>query len=151
MVAELAAARSLISNDLFNTLVTRIVKDENLCDRSLAERIMDQALAFLATCATNDGEPLAPSRLVDAGWHTFVLFTRDYTAFCDRVAGRFLHHEPTDSGTVDTSAASMMRLRTITAIERAGYAVDVELWPDAVADCNQCYQGCTDSPRKGGR
>lgn len=31
---------------------------------------------------------------VDELWHTFVIFTRDYAAFCDKVAGQFLHHIP---------------------------------------------------------
>src|ERR1700733_4373725 len=31
---------------------------------------------------------------VDEFWHTFLLFTREYSRFCAVVAGRFLHHEP---------------------------------------------------------
>jgi len=31
---------------------------------------------------------------VDELWHTFVIFTREYAAFCDRVAGQFMHHVP---------------------------------------------------------
>ncbi|WP_263399755.1 glycine-rich domain-containing protein [Saccharopolyspora pogona] len=38
---------------------------------------MDQALAFLAVSADHVGEPLAPTPVVDIGWHTFVLYTRD--------------------------------------------------------------------------
>jgi predicted methyltransferase len=33
---------------------------------------------------------------VDGLWHTFLLFTRLYARFCNRVAGRFLHHTPAD-------------------------------------------------------
>ena len=29
-------------------------------------------------------------------WHTFLLFTHDYAAFCDRYIGYFLHHVPAD-------------------------------------------------------
>lgn len=138
--------RSLIPDELFVRLVDRITHDEWL-DRSLAERIMDQALAFLGACATNNGEPLGPSRKVDVGWHTFVLYTRDYAEFCDRVAGRFLHHVPTDSDKISADEAEVIRSRTIAAIERAGYVVDPDLWPSA-ADCHQCHAGCTDSPKK---
>ena len=35
---------------------------------------------------------------VDELWHTFVIFTREYAAFCDAVAGRFLHHVPEVEG-----------------------------------------------------
>jgi len=34
-------------------------------------------------------------RILDEMWHTFVLFTREYAAYCDRVYGEFLHHAPT--------------------------------------------------------
>jgi hypothetical protein len=33
-------------------------------------------------------------RILDEMWHTFVLFTREYHAYCRRVFGRFLHHAP---------------------------------------------------------
>lgn len=33
---------------------------------------------------------------IDRMWHTFLLFTRDYAAFCDRYFGAFLHHAPAD-------------------------------------------------------
>ena len=37
-----------------------------------------------------------PSQAVDVAWHEFILFTRGYRAFCDRVIGRFLHHTPAE-------------------------------------------------------
>jgi predicted methyltransferase len=33
---------------------------------------------------------------VDGLWHTFLLFTRLYARFCNRIAGQFLHHTPAD-------------------------------------------------------
>jgi hypothetical protein len=32
--------------------------------------------------------------VIDEMWHAFVLFTRDYAAFCDKHFGRFIHHAP---------------------------------------------------------
>ena len=34
---------------------------------------------------------------VDDLWHTFIIFTRMYLDFCSTVAGRFLHHTPTEA------------------------------------------------------
>jgi hypothetical protein len=48
--------RSLVSPELFRRLTDRIVESERL-ERDLAERIMDQALAFLLACAVNVGAP----------------------------------------------------------------------------------------------
>ncbi|MFC3450903.1 glycine-rich domain-containing protein [Amycolatopsis speibonae] len=143
--------RPLLSGALFERLAGRIIVEEKL-DRDLAERIVDQTLAFLAACARNTGARLAPSDLVDIGWHTFILHTRDYAEFCDRIAGRFLHHVPATDGDPDASgeAAHATLMRTVTAIEQAGYAVDPALWPAAKGNCNvncsQCKNGCSDDP-----
>jgi hypothetical protein len=41
------------------------------------------------------GKPLwMPSTRVDAVWHQFILFTRDYTKFCEEYHGQYLHHNP---------------------------------------------------------
>jgi hypothetical protein len=148
MTAVMAApsmGRSLVSDDLFSRLTARIVKDQKL-DRRLAERIMDQALAFLAACALNTDAPLSPGELVDIGWHTFILHTQDYAAFCDDVAGRFIHHVPTDDADTTAEPPSDMRPRTVDAIQTAGYRVDPELWAPPGADCNGCHTGCHHDP-----
>lgn len=151
--------RNLISTALFGRLVRRIVKDEQI-EQAMAERIMGQALAFLKACADNPGAGLSPSSAVDIGWHTFVLHTREYAAFCDRVAGRFIHHEPTDgdacghSKCVDTDCQSAVASEpvtssvadTVAAIRSSGLPVDKELWRANPADCSQCHAGCHDSP-----
>jgi hypothetical protein len=38
---------------------------------------------------------------VDDLWHTFIIFTNLYQDFCATVAGRFLHHTPTEAATGD--------------------------------------------------
>lgn len=39
-----------------------------------------------------------PSALVDAAWHQFVLFTRQYERFCRSCLGEFCHHVPAPIG-----------------------------------------------------
>jgi hypothetical protein len=39
-------------------------------------------------------EPLSPPEKIDTAWHYFILFTKDYAAFCNRFFGRFIHHQP---------------------------------------------------------
>ncbi|SCG01273.1 hypothetical protein GA0115255_116148, partial [Streptomyces sp. Ncost-T6T-2b] len=105
---------------------------------------------FLAASAALPGTELSPSKAVDVGWHTFILHTVDYAEFCERVAGRFIHHVPTeDAQTGEDSGAA--RQRTLDAITAAGYRIDHELWPDAakMGDCSQCHAGCSDSPNSG--
>jgi hypothetical protein len=135
----LVSGRSLIEERLFEVLVGRIVTDHGL-ERDTAERVMDQALAFLAASGQGIGNTLSPSSLVDIGWHVFLLYTREYTDFCSRTTGRYIHHVPDDSpfagpAEVQALTPAEARDRTITAIRKAGYAVDEPLWTLGALDC----------------
>lgn len=142
----LATGRDLVPPELFNKLAGRIHRNAHL-DYEFAERMVDQTLAFLAACSTFRGRKLAPSNLVDVGWHTFILDTAEYRKFCASGAfGRFIDHVPLDAPDEPTGeAAHKLLLATIESIREAGFVVDDELWPTA-AKCNQCHAGCVDSP-----
>lgn len=141
-----AAPRALIAPELFTRLTYRVMDDSG-ADHATAERITGQALAFLATCARcPEGSGLSPSRDVDYGWHAFILHTREYADFCDRVAGRFIHHEPDSPG--EPGARREAVSLTVRAMLEGGFTVDTNLWI-AGADCSQCHEGCHDSPKAG--
>ena len=38
---------------------------------------------------------------MDEMWHTFVLFTKEYAAYCEEKFGRFVHHVPTTKAEKD--------------------------------------------------
>ena len=41
------------------------------------------------------GESLSiPTKIVDLIWHAHILHTKDYIAFCNHVAGGYIHHTP---------------------------------------------------------
>jgi hypothetical protein len=55
-------------------------------------------------------KPLAmPSQVVDAAWHEFILFTRNYRDFCRKALGRFLHHTPAEAMRTPTEAQEGIR------------------------------------------
>ncbi|GLW29072.1 glycine-rich domain-containing protein [Actinoplanes regularis] len=136
--------RSLIPAGLFARLAERIAAEHPELAPGMPDRILDQALAFLGTCSVAT-EPVGPSEAVDIGWHTFILYTTEYAEFCNRVAGRFIHHVPNDDCAV--SPAQVRLGDVVEAITAAGYRVDEELWPvNTRVDCSQCYQGCSDTP-----
>jgi len=66
----------------------------------IAEDHLREMIRFLSlsATATQHGKYYGMTGAVDELWHTFVIFTRDYAAFCDAVAGRFLHHVPEIDG-----------------------------------------------------
>ncbi|SDT29790.1 hypothetical protein SAMN05216371_1812 [Streptomyces sp. TLI_053] len=155
---EQIRGRSLVDPALFERMATRIARDEGM-DLSLAERIVDQALAFLGACAVNPGAGLSPSSLVDIGWHAFILHTTDYAEFCRSLSGGFLHHVPSDGP--GKSAESVGLAATVAVVEASGYAVDSELWgmsadcsegsggdgsdTSGSGNCAQCHRGCHSS------
>jgi hypothetical protein len=89
----------------------------------------------------------SPSRLVDPGWHVFVLHTREYREFCRQIAGRFIDHVPTSDPPAQSGEHATVLRRTVAAILAAGYTVDTELWfSGGRADCTGCHNGCHDDP-----
>ncbi|MFE9043124.1 glycine-rich domain-containing protein [Streptomyces sp. NPDC007818] len=136
--------RTLLPREVWRALTTDLVRAYPGTSRVLAERIIGQTVAFLIAGTTTEA-PLRPSEPVDRGWHAFLLHTQAYQEFCDRHAGRFIHHHPDAPDMTGSDDATAARERTVAAIHAAGFDVDEGLWPDA-ADCTQCHAGCTDSP-----
>lgn len=139
--------RATITAELFGRLAYRVQEDEHT-DPDTAARIVGQALEFLRACALNPDARLTPSKAVDAGWHAFILHTADYAEFCDRIAGRFIHHRPAAPGEHDGGPEAIGE--TIAAMRAAGLTVDPDLWIAGAkcnGNCSQCYAGCADDPR----
>jgi hypothetical protein len=141
VITQPKTGRSLVTASVFGMLAERVARDEQV-DPELAVRIVDQALAFLGTCAVSD-IPLSPSAAVDPGWHAFILHTHDYAAFCERVAGRFIHHVPHDEDVVASREAAGRGAieRTMAKIRDAGFVLDDELWQSSGVQCSQCHDG----------
>lgn len=137
---------TLITPVLRDRLARRVEHDAGL-DPATAQKIIDQTVGFLGACAANPSARLAPSRLVDHGWHAFILHTAEYSEFCERVAGRFIHHRPTEPGGTEPGTCDLGA--TIAAIRDAGFDVDPDLWTRGAkcnGNCSQCYAGCADDP-----
>jgi hypothetical protein len=96
-----------------------------------AEDVFDETLKWLWLGAKVRSDGVGASfnlvvtpglRIIDEMWHTFLLFTRDYRAFCGEHFGSFLDHGPT---TVEEHAqAAVDRARKPEAF-MAGYAANL--------------------------
>jgi hypothetical protein len=146
VTTKLKTGKSLVDASIFGMLAERVARDEQIVPEQ-AVRVVDQALAFLATCAVS-GVRMSPSKAIDPGWHAFILHTNEYETFCQQVAGRFIHHVPADQSDSATRGAPARAAIEQTKAEmlKAGFVVDDELWQPPAADCSQCHSGCTDSP-----
>jgi hypothetical protein len=99
---------------------------------------------FLILCALNPFEPYAMRGPMDEIWHTFIIFTKDYTAFCEGIAGYYIHHAPMDVDH-DSPDVSKQHYEQFLADYEAvfGEAPPPSFWPrPQVASPGNCYPKC---------
>ena len=80
---------------------------DELGDRATALRALEGLDAWFIACLCADDRMIGmPSKIVDVAWHEFILRTREYTNFCQRAFGAYLHHTP--DSTMRISATSLL-------------------------------------------
>jgi hypothetical protein len=144
-------------------VVARLQQKLDLSDEAASQLFIDTR-KFLYLCGTYNGR-WVPSRDIDAGWHEFILFTREYNDFCFKHFGRFIHHSPTKIGEkTDPLSANRTKQAAIrvfgtlsknwTYYSRAGLPIDVaadvfHLNSVASVPCSE-NPGCNSDPGPGG-
>lgn len=127
--------------------VTATVLDNNPgMAHDMAGRIVNQALAFVATAARNPHADIAPSRVVDEGWHALILHTALYSRLCDRL-GAVVHHYPQRPDATRHDPDIMDRTTTLIAAE--GYVPDLDLWTHPGDTSIPVAAQCQHAPRCG--
>jgi len=121
----------VVSRKLWDRLTARIAREHEL-SLDDASRVFDQTLGFLRLVALVPHTTYSPSPMVDKGWHTLILYTEEYAALCQSLAGRFIHHVPLD-GPADPLANNVAR--TVLAMRLHGLHVDEDLWNGTLGDC----------------
>ena len=58
---------------------------------------------FLYIALYCEGLPSVPTSEVDEYWHQHILNTKRYAADCERLAGHFIHHNPSSGASVEES------------------------------------------------
>jgi hypothetical protein len=106
--------------------------DHNV-DEAEAQRRFEGLKQFLIVCALTPGYKVT-SDAIDSMWHTFLLFTKDYSEFCNRYLGRFINHEPFEVPSPESYLTTRARAR-----EMFG-GLDERLWP--VEAKLSCSSGC---------
>jgi hypothetical protein len=99
-----------------------------------AEQLFLDTKQFMYLCAKYPGG-LAPTKVIDEGWHNFILFTRDYRRFCLDFLGRFIHHEPIPPGTAKNG--ELVRKAVNLARSTFGDSLSKN-WSAEGADCDKC-------------
>jgi hypothetical protein len=117
--------RTLLTPHEFDSVVTVIMEVNRGMELAVAERIACEGIKFVTVAAEFPDQDIAPSRVVDEGWHALILNTAIYAALCERLGGGFIHHIP---GPNATHWDPPILDRTRDLIRQAGFTVDDELW-----------------------
>lgn len=68
---------------------------------------------------------------IDNIWHQFILFTKEYHAFCELFLGKYLHHSPATSGSPISRQMKENLVKRYTCL----FGEMPEIWNRAQADC----------------
>jgi hypothetical protein len=70
-----------------------------------AQQLFEDTKKWLWLCGTRPRSMrltvFGPMKLLDEMWHTFILFTREYTEYCMENFGFYVHHAPTTRAEAD--------------------------------------------------
>jgi len=116
-----------------NERVLRRYELDHDVNRNEARRRFEGLKQFLLVCAITPGYKVT-SDAIDSMWHTFLMFTKDYRAFCVDYLGRFINHEPFEVPSPESYLSTRAR-----ATELFG-DLDAELWPQNAKI--SCSSGC---------
>lgn len=99
--------------DFPSNVITRFKEDNPEFTTSDVEMIKVAFLEYIAVIIDSPGvEMEMPSKALDKFWHNFILFTKDYHAFCEQYVGRYIHHSPhvyTDDSPYDREQSARNR------------------------------------------
>ncbi|WP_344564426.1 hypothetical protein [Streptomyces axinellae] len=126
--------------DLYEREVRLLLRD-TVPVRSLAERILDNAIMYVMTSLERPDLHLGVGKTVDIGVHQLILDTPVYFALCRLYnEGRYKHHAPLIRRRGDGTV-----LRTADAIRANGFTPDEKLWASDGANCSPCDDKSPDS------
>ena len=129
-------ARELVRRE---PILLEKIQQATSSDPAQAKILLVETLRFLHLVAFYQRK-LTPSLAVDLAWHEFILFTRQYAAFCQTTFGRFIHHSP---GGKDQENHRNFE-RTIQLYQQAWGAPPAEVWGKLAvalyeeAQCGSC-------------
>jgi len=79
-----------------NPEVVKRIQSEFSLTTQEASALFEDTKLFLYL-STVSKQAISPTGNIDKGWHTFLMFTKDYAHFCYDCLGHFVHHVPFDS------------------------------------------------------
>jgi len=116
--------QKLLSEDL-SFVVKRLTLKDGIPEGN-AEKLKMEFLRFVVLRQQYLGT-IVPSKGVDMFWHAFILYTEEYTAFCERHLGKYMHHRPQDHF-ASTASISIAGKKTVEYLGQMFQEYDSEIW-----------------------
>ena len=92
---QIERLRTIEEYDLW--FIIERVKAKKILSEDLTDQAITEFKKYMALVALGHEELGMHSSEVDEIWHNFILFTREYAEFCERVCGHMIHHRPNTS------------------------------------------------------
>jgi hypothetical protein len=130
-VAELVSEHPL--------LLRRIQANTPFQEHDELTQSLTELVRFLYLCSVSK-TTLTPSKLIDAVWHEFILFTKSYSQFCSARLDGFIHHQPSSN----SSAELGQYHQTLAMYQQYFGECNSVFWPkpqELVASCGPCEGG----------
>ena len=83
------------------------VREKGTLSAQRADQALTEFRKYMALIALGNKELGMHSADVDEIWHNFILFTREYAEFCERICGEMIHHRPNTSRRPELPPASV--------------------------------------------
>lgn len=139
--------RALLTAEHFADVAATVLDNNPDLGLGTAERIVTEALAFLAAAAVNPDAYIAPSSTVDEGWHALILHTALYAELCGKL-GRFIHHYPERPDPTRHDDAVMER--TLALMREIDHEPQAVLWTRPFDTRVSVAARCSHLPKPGG-
>lgn len=128
-------------------LRTKVAAELPQLTEAQLDRVFDGLREWFAVCLESRyrraGVAGMPSHAVDIAWHEFILFTREYAAYCDRALGGYLHHAPESSMETPMAQALARTLEIARALRPAAIPVLFTLDHDLGIDGGTHFDAAT--------
>ncbi len=134
--------RSLVPPRAFDSVLSTVVDNNPDMTPEMATRITCEGIKFVVAGAEFPAAAMAPSRVVDEGWHALIVHTQLYADLCAQHGG-FVHHSP---GYDPTFYDPAILDRTEDTIRAAGFEVDTDLWGSPTDELVRVAANCQHAP-----
>ncbi len=114
MLQSLATAEAAVPPPMFDALsfeapylIEKLLKERIVRSTDEAEALFAEVKKYIVLVRTDTSMIWEMHSLrVDAAWHQFVLYTLQYSEFCQRYFGRYIHHSPSNAPEVKRAGAA---------------------------------------------